>query len=108
MEIHVTHALPDEGPGSGPVKVGWLLAEEHHRPEVPRRRQAWLETQAALDPARLLFIDETGVTTKMARRFDRAKRCHALMLGQVASVCICSPYGNSDITVCIGQSGEMC
>ena len=35
MEIHVTHALPDEGPGSGPVKVGWLLAEEHHRFEVP-------------------------------------------------------------------------
>ncbi len=28
MEIHVTHALPDEGAGSGPVKVGWLLAEE--------------------------------------------------------------------------------
>ena len=28
MEIHVTHALPDEGPRSGPVKVGWLLSEE--------------------------------------------------------------------------------
>lgn len=28
MEIHVTHAMPDEGPRSGPVKVGWLLTEE--------------------------------------------------------------------------------
>ena len=28
MDIHVTHALPDEGPRSGPVRVGWLLNEE--------------------------------------------------------------------------------
>ena len=28
MEFRITYALPDEGPGSGPVKVGWLLAEE--------------------------------------------------------------------------------
>ncbi|MBY8975105.1 hypothetical protein KHP62_04750 [Rhodobacteraceae bacterium NNCM2] len=28
MEFHITHALPDEGPGSGPVKVGWLLNED--------------------------------------------------------------------------------
>ena len=28
MEIRVTHAWPDEGPRSGPVKVGWLLNEE--------------------------------------------------------------------------------
>ena len=49
------------------------------------RRAAWLKTQAALDPARLLFIDETGVTTKMARRYGRAKRgqrCGAWVPGQ--------------------------
>ena len=28
MDIHITHAIPDEGPRSGPVKVGWLLNEE--------------------------------------------------------------------------------
>lgn len=28
MEIHVTHDLPTDGPRSGPVKVGWLLADE--------------------------------------------------------------------------------
>ena len=28
VEFRITYALPDEGPGSGPVKVGWLLAEE--------------------------------------------------------------------------------
>ena len=28
MDIRITHALPDEAPRSGPVKVGWLLNEE--------------------------------------------------------------------------------
>ena len=28
MDIHITHVMPDEGPRSGPVKVGWLLNEE--------------------------------------------------------------------------------
>ena len=57
-------------------------ADEQRRPDVASRRAAWLKTQAALDPARLLFIDETGVTTKMARRYGRAKRCGAWVPGQ--------------------------
>ena len=28
MDIRITHALPDDGPLSGSVKVGWLLSEE--------------------------------------------------------------------------------
>ena len=28
MDIRITHALPDDGPRSGPVRVGWLLNEE--------------------------------------------------------------------------------
>ena len=28
MDIRITHALPDQGPRSGPVKVGWLLNED--------------------------------------------------------------------------------
>ena len=28
MEIRITHALPDEPPRSGPVRVGWLLTDE--------------------------------------------------------------------------------
>ena len=28
MDIRITHALPEEGPRSGPVRVGWLLNEE--------------------------------------------------------------------------------
>jgi transposase len=38
------------------------------------QRQAWFDNQPDLDPERLIFIDETGVDTKMARRFGRSPR----------------------------------
>ena len=38
------------------------------------RRQAWFENQLSLDPERLVFIDETGASTMMARRYGRAPR----------------------------------
>ena len=37
-------------------------------------REAWFEGQLDLDPAKLVFIDETGASTKMARIRGRAKR----------------------------------
>ncbi len=37
-------------------------------------REAWFEGQLDLDPKRLIFIDETGASTKMARLRGRAKR----------------------------------
>jgi transposase len=49
-------------------------AAEQDRPDVAGRRWAWFESQPDLDPARLVFIDETGATTKMARLRGRAKR----------------------------------
>ena len=39
-------------------------------------REAWFEGQPDLDPSKLIFIDETGASTKMARRRGRAKRGH--------------------------------
>ena len=45
-----------------------------------RRRLAWFEAQPGLDPDRLVFVDETGASTKMARRYGRAargQRCRA-------------------------------
>jgi transposase len=49
-------------------------ASEQDRPDVLRRRQAWFEAQHDLDPERLVFIDETGASTKMARRYGRSAR----------------------------------
>ena len=55
-------------------------AAEQERPDVVARRQAWFDTQPDLDPEKLIFIDETGASTKMARlrgRARRGERCRA-------------------------------
>jgi transposase len=49
-------------------------ASEQDRPDVHQRRQAWAGVQARLDPARLVFLDETGTKTNMARTPGRASR----------------------------------
>ena len=44
------------------------------------QRRAWVEAQPDLDPERLVFIDETSTSTKMARlrgRAVRGQRCRA-------------------------------
>ena len=55
-------------------------ASEQQRPDVLARRRAWFDGQSELDPERLIFIDETGASTKMARlrgRAVRGERCRA-------------------------------
>ena len=42
------------------------------------RRQAWRDGQAGLDPARLVFIEETWVKTDMVRTHGRAPRVQHL------------------------------
>jgi transposase len=49
-------------------------AAEQERPDILRRRQEWFDDQLDLDPARLVFIDETWASTNMARRYGRALR----------------------------------
>jgi transposase len=47
---------------------------------VASARQAWLKAQSELDPERLIFIDESGLNTKMARlrgRAPKGERCRA-------------------------------
>ena len=44
-------------------------------------REAWFDAQPDLDPERLVFIDETGATTKMARLRGRAPRGERLRSG---------------------------
>jgi len=39
---------------------------------VARARRRWIREQGLLDPARLVFLDETAVTTNMVRRRGRA------------------------------------
>ena len=49
-------------------------ASEQEREDVAVAREAWFEGQLDLDPSKLLFIDETAVSTNMARRFGWARR----------------------------------
>ncbi len=53
---------------------------EQDRQDILRRRRVWFDGQLELDPAKLVFIDETGLSTKMARLRGRAlcgERCRA-------------------------------
>lgn len=49
-------------------------AAEQERPDVAEARIAWKLEQGSLDPAKLVFIDETGTSTTMARLRGRGKR----------------------------------
>ena len=69
-------------------------ALEQERADLLRRRQAWFDGQPDLDPARLVFIDETGLSTKMARlrgRSLRGERCRAAI-----------PHGHWKTTTFVG------
>jgi putative transposase len=43
-----------------------VVAGERARPDVARRRAQWVKYQRRIDPARLVFIDETWTRTDMA------------------------------------------
>src|SRR3954469_8613144 len=47
-------------------------AAEQDRPEVRERRRESCEGRAGIDPRRLVFVDECGADTAMARRYGRA------------------------------------
>jgi transposase len=48
-----------------------LHASEQQRADVAEARMAWRKAQPWLDPAKLIFIDETGTNTAMARSRGR-------------------------------------
>ena len=55
-------------------------ASEQEREDVAAAREAWFKGQLDLDPLKLVFIDETAISTNMARRFGWApqgERCRA-------------------------------
>jgi hypothetical protein len=58
-------------------------AAEQQRPDVASARQEWkTELQPRLDPQKLVFIDETGTATNMARQRGRCRR-GARLIGRV-------------------------
>jgi hypothetical protein len=54
-----------------------LLASEQDRPDISKARQEWQarrQPRMRLEPHRLVFIDETGTTTKMTRLRGRCRK----------------------------------
>jgi hypothetical protein len=55
-----------------------LRAAEQDRPDIAARRKLWRAAQPFIDPKSLVFLDETGVNTKMGRLYGWApvgERC---------------------------------
>jgi transposase len=49
-------------------------ADERDRPDVQRKRRAFRKEIKPIEPGRLVFVDETGVTTAMTPTYGRAPR----------------------------------
>jgi len=49
-----------------------VFADEQKRPEVQQKRREFQQELATLDPRRLVFVDEMGATTALARLYGRA------------------------------------
>src|ERR1700757_2506834 len=56
-------------------------ASEQGRADVLERRRRWFAGQLDLDPAKLVFLDETGASTNLARKGGRCRRGRRLRIG---------------------------
>jgi transposase len=59
-----------------------VRAAEQDRPDVAGKRRLWRAWQRFMDPARFIFLDETGTATNMARRYGRSP-CGARLVAAV-------------------------
>jgi transposase len=56
-------------------------AKEQERSDILKQRQAWFEAQTDLEPRKLVFIDETGASTTLARKGGRCRQGLRLRVG---------------------------
>ena len=69
------------------IRIGYrfkktLRASEHDRPDVKQTREQWTSARQPvmrLEPHRLVFLDETGTTTKMTRLRGRSPKGQRLL-----------------------------
>ena len=60
-------------------------AQERDRPEVRKKRRRFRKEVKAIEPGRLVFVDETGVTTAMTPAYGRAPRGQRVVVSAPAS-----------------------
>ena len=56
-----------------------MRAGEQDRPDVAQDRRRWRVWQRYMDPTRFVFLDETGASTTMVRRYGRCARGERLV-----------------------------
>ena len=56
-----------------------MHASEQDRPDVKCKREEWEQCLPGLDLEKLVFLDESGVTTAMARRYGRCPQDQRLV-----------------------------
>jgi transposase len=56
------------------AKKKTLIASEQDRPDVAEQRTLWRAAQPQIDPAKVVFIDETWAKTNLTRRYGRSPR----------------------------------
>jgi transposase len=66
--------LGDAAPARLAAQKKSLRAAEQDRPDVATERRRWRVWQRYMDPARFVFLDETGATTNMVRRHGWSQR----------------------------------
>ena len=74
--------LPRAGPHA---KKKTLIAAEQQRPDVAEQREQWAAAQAEIDPAFVVFIDETWAKTNMTRTYGRSPQGTRLIESTPAS-----------------------
>jgi transposase len=71
-----------------------LHATERDTAVNQEKRQVWCDQIAEIDPARFVFVDESGVTRSMTRRYGRAPK------GERVSGAV--PFGRWEVTTLMG------
>src|SRR6202166_1557484 len=88
-----------------------LRAAERKRADVARARRRWMREQGMFDPARLVFIDETAVSTNMVRLRGRAPRGIRLIghvpLGEWKTITFVAALRHNKMTAPMGFEGQM-
>src|SRR4029450_9478566 len=84
---------------------------ERQRADVARARRRWMREQGMLDPARLVFIDETAVSTNLVRLNGRAPRGERVIgsvpLGTWETISFVAPLRPNKMTAPMVVEGAM-
>jgi len=83
-------------------------AEERDDPEVQKQRAAFQRRVGKVSPEHLVFIDETGTTTNMSRRYGRApkgQRVHAAKPGKWKTLTLLAGLRSTGVVAPLAYEG---